>query len=418
MVVLMSTNDGDVIKKDQFLHFYHLRKSKDPGFYEFKPSERASRLILNYPLSLQNWKPNFFFVSGSGWKFIPGEDLDEAPKFFRSWRTLVSISQRPRLKKRYHCRAEKVNEYLETVKDFDELVSPQFMFLHFLGPEPSSKVRRNLEVVKKRMTTRYSKQKLAEAREKKAKGGLVSGLLSKKRSKVGDVSKDDPVVTPPAAHSLAKHPASLTSSLEVTAFVVEETKKKKKFGGKSFLPSFWDDANAATLKAHKALSVDDLSPLMSKSSHIQKLVQALGESLFIFGKLLDLEKRVATSEPMIKSLSAENEMLKNKVAILTVEAENDKERAVALEKSLQVEKDFCKLKDKQIGFNLLKKWMAKHHPDLDLSSLVNGDVEKELLSNHPSGATMENVMEEAMTTAEVTEEAATITPANPVLDER
>ena len=52
--------------------------------------------------------------------------------------------------------------------------------------------------------------------------------------------------------------------------------------------------------------------------------------MFVFGKLLDLEKKVATSEPMIKSLSTENETFKNKVAI---------------EKSLQVEKDFCKLKD-------------------------------------------------------------------------
>ena len=39
----------------------------------------------------------------------------------------------------------------------------------------------------------------------------------------------------------------------------------------------------------------------------------------------------------------------NKVAILIVEVENDKERVAVLEKSLQVEKDFCKLKDKQIG---------------------------------------------------------------------
>ena len=72
----------------------------------------------------------------------------------------------------------------------------------------------------------------------------------------------------------------------------------------------------------------------------------MGESLFIFGKLLDLEKKVATSEPLVKSLSAENEMLKNKVVILTIEAENDKERVVTLEKSLHVEKDFYKLKDK------------------------------------------------------------------------
>ena len=39
----------------------------------------------------------------------------------------------------------------------------------------------------------------------------------------------------------------------------------------------------------------------------------------------------------------------NKVAILIVKVENDKERVAVLEKSLQVEKDFCKLKDKQIG---------------------------------------------------------------------
>ena len=126
--------------------------------------------------------------------------------------------------------------------------------------------------------------------------------------------------------------------------------------------TFWNDADTAALKAHEALSLDDLNPLISKSSgdvmssHIQKLVQVcsndigcffffvllllreifsyvgFGESLFVSGKLLDLEKKMATAEPMIKSLFAENETLKNKVAILTVEAKNDKERVAALEK--------------------------------------------------------------------------------------
>ncbi|KAF3965772.1 hypothetical protein CMV_010068 [Castanea mollissima] len=84
----------------------------------------------------------------------------------------------------------------------------------------------------KGMTTRFSMQKLAEAQEKNAKGGLVNGLLSKKRSRTSDVSKDD-------------------------------------------------------LMAHEALSMDDLSPLMAKSSN-----EALGESLFVSRKLLDLEKKV------------------------------------------------------------------------------------------------------------------------------
>ena len=90
MVLWMSTNDGDVIKKEEFLHFYRLRKSKDPDYYEFKLWDRAFMLILDYLSSLQNWKPNFFFVSGNVWEFIPSEDLDEAPKFFCSWGTLVS----------------------------------------------------------------------------------------------------------------------------------------------------------------------------------------------------------------------------------------------------------------------------------------------------------------------------------------
>ena len=62
--------------------------------------------------------------------------------------------------------------------------------------------------------------------------------------------------------------------------------------------------------------------------------QALGESLFILGKLLDFEKKVAIAEPMVKSLSTERNALKNKIAILTIEAENDKECVRTLEKSL------------------------------------------------------------------------------------
>ena len=127
------------------------------------------------------------------------------------------------------------------------------------------------------------------------------------------------------------------------------------------------------------------------------------------------------SEPLVKSLSFKNKMLKNKVAILTAKAENDKEGVTTFEKSLQVEKDFWKLKDKQIsdlelklqnvgatviqdfkdsdeysddlckyyveGFDLLVKWMAKHHPSLDLFGLAVDDVEKELMSDRPFEAT-------------------------------
>ena len=62
---------------------------------------------------------------------------------------LFTVPQCPRLKKRYHSYVDKVKEYLETVKDFDELISPRSVFLHFLGPKLSSKVCKILEVVKK-----------------------------------------------------------------------------------------------------------------------------------------------------------------------------------------------------------------------------------------------------------------------------
>ena len=71
--------------------------------------------------------------------------------------------------------------------------------------------------------------------------------------------------------------------------------------------------------------------------------------MFVSGRLLDLEKKVAMSEPLVKSLSTKNKTLKNKVAVLTTEVGNNKERMATLEKSLQVEKKFCKLKDEQIG---------------------------------------------------------------------
>ena len=123
-----------------------------------------------------------------------------------------------------------------------------------------------------------------------------------------------------------------------------------------------------------------------------------------------------------------------------------------MEKSLQVEKDFCKLKDKQIGdlklklqtaramvvkdfkdfdeysdelcryyvegFDLLRMWMAKHYPYLDLSGLVMDDVEKELLADHPFEVIVKNVMEEATNVAEEMEEAAITTPADPVPDKQ
>ena len=49
------------------------------------------------------------------------------------------------------------------------------------------------------------------------------------------------------------------------------------------------------------------------------------------------------------------------------------------------------------GFDLLVKWMAKHHPGLDHSGLAVDDVKKKLMSFK---ATTENVTEEAIDVVE------------------
>ena len=90
MVIWMSANDRDTIRIDEFLHFYCLRRSNDSGYWEFKPWGKSLRLVLDSPLSLRNWKTNFFFIFGDGWEFILGEDPDDAPKLLCSWGTLVS----------------------------------------------------------------------------------------------------------------------------------------------------------------------------------------------------------------------------------------------------------------------------------------------------------------------------------------
>ena len=66
------------------------------------------------------------------------------------------------------------------------------------------------------------------------------------------------------------------------------------------------------------------------------------------------------------------------------------------------------------GFYLLVKWMAKHHPSLDLFGLAMDNVEKELMS---SEATVENVMEEATDVAEGMKKAIVITLADLIPDE-
>ena len=47
----------------------------------------------------------------------------------------LSVKTGPHLKSHYKDRLKRVLEYVGEVKDFDELISPNSLSLHFLGPE-------------------------------------------------------------------------------------------------------------------------------------------------------------------------------------------------------------------------------------------------------------------------------------------
>ena len=128
-----------------------------------------------------------------------------------------------------------------------------------------------------RMTTRFSKAKLAKAQEKKAKGGLSGGFLLRKHQNENELSKDDVVVTSSVAKFQGCHMASPTSSLEL--IISYKGGSKAKATSKVSIASIWENVGIATQEVHDTIFVEDLEPLMGKPpfelmlSHVHKLMQ-------------------------------------------------------------------------------------------------------------------------------------------------
>ena len=115
------------------------------------------------------------------------------------------------------------------------------------------------------MKTIHSREKLVEIQEKKAKASLTGGLLTRKHQRDRKPLKDDPMVTSPVAKSQPQHPASNASSLEL--ITPSDGGSRAKGKDKAQTGSFWEDVGVAILKAHKAISADDLLPLGVRLSH-------------------------------------------------------------------------------------------------------------------------------------------------------
>ena len=80
----------------------------------------------------------------------------------------------------------------------------------------------------------------------------------RKRQRDSKPPKDNPMVTSPVAKSKPQRPAMPTSSLELITLSNGGSKPKGK--DKASIGSFWDDTRAVVLKAHEAISIDDLRP--------------------------------------------------------------------------------------------------------------------------------------------------------------
>ena len=143
--------------------------------------------------------------------------------------------------------------------------------------------------------------------------------------------------------------------------------------------------------------------------------------MYIFEKYLDYDKKLVKAQSRIASLSVENESLMIQISAFAGEDKKDKDLLKTLEKNIDTQKAFSKLKDKQIdvalmkvekasfeavktfkasdgfsdklceyhadGFELFRKYLAKHHPELDFSQLDMEEVEKEMLEDCPFEAT-------------------------------
>ena len=89
MVIWTIIVDGDMITLNELVHLYHLKESKEFGYYKLVPWDRRSRLIADLPSSFRYWKSRYFFVSGDGWEILFDDFWGDFPRLLRWWETPV-----------------------------------------------------------------------------------------------------------------------------------------------------------------------------------------------------------------------------------------------------------------------------------------------------------------------------------------
>ena len=72
MEIWLAANE-DIIKVGELVHLYHLKESKEYGYYELVPWARRARIVRGLPSSFRYCKSRFFFVSGDDFETFASE---------------------------------------------------------------------------------------------------------------------------------------------------------------------------------------------------------------------------------------------------------------------------------------------------------------------------------------------------------
>lgn len=76
----MTVTEGDMIRMDELLYLYRLKKSKEVGYYEPMPWDRKSHFIASLPSLFCYWKSRYFFVSRDGWETLSDDLWGDVPR--------------------------------------------------------------------------------------------------------------------------------------------------------------------------------------------------------------------------------------------------------------------------------------------------------------------------------------------------
>ena len=78
---------GDMIKVGELVHMYHLKESKEYGYYELVPWERKTRIVKGLSSSFRYWKLRFFFVFGDDFETSSSREWGDVLRLLRRWGT-------------------------------------------------------------------------------------------------------------------------------------------------------------------------------------------------------------------------------------------------------------------------------------------------------------------------------------------